>query len=155
MIKRTLCFTSPAYLSLKDGQLLIKLPEVEKSNLPERMKKDSTRTIPVEDIGVVVLDNRQITLTHGLLEALLENNCAVVTCDSRGMPVGLMLPLCGNTLQSERFAKQIEASLPLKSNCGSRLSRPRLTIKRLCSKCYGSRNRLHEPMVGRCAQRRP
>ena len=114
MIKRTLCFTSPAYLSLKDGQLLIKLPEVEKSDLPERMKKDSTRTIPVEDIGVVVLDNRQITLTHGLLEALLENNCAVVTCDSRGMPVGLMLPLCGNTLQSERFAKQIEASLPLK-----------------------------------------
>ena len=114
MIKRTLCFTSPAYLSLKDGQLLIKLPEVEKSDLPERMKRDNTRTIPVEDIGVVVLDNRQITLTHGLLEALLENNCAVVTCDSRGMPVGLMLPLCGNTLQSERFAKQIEASLPLK-----------------------------------------
>lgn len=114
MIKRTLCFTNPAYLSLKDGQLLIKLPEVEKNDLPERMKRDSTRTIPVEDIGVVVLDNRQITLTHGLLEALLENNCAVVTCDSRGMPVGLMLPLCGNTLQSERFAKQIEASLPLK-----------------------------------------
>lgn len=98
MIKRTLCFTSPAYLSLKDGQLLIKLPEVEKSDLPERMKRDSTRTIPVEDIGVVVLDNRQITLTHGLLEALLENNCAVITCDSRGMPVGRMLPLCGNTL---------------------------------------------------------
>lgn len=114
MIKRTLCFTNPAYLSLKDGQLVIKLPEVERSNLPERMKKDSTRTIPVEDIGVVVLDNRQITLTHGLLEALLENNSAVVTCDARSMPVGLMLPLCGNTLQSERFNRQIEASLPLK-----------------------------------------
>lgn len=114
MIKRTLCFTSPAYLSLRDAQLVIKLPEVEKSNLPDCMKKNSTRTIPVEDIGVVVLDNRQITLTHGLLEALLENNCAVVTCDSRGMPVGLMLPLCGNTLQSERFSRQIEASLPLK-----------------------------------------
>ena len=114
MIKRTLCFTSPAYLSLQDAQLVIKLPEVEKSDLPDSMKRDSTRTIPVEDIGVVVLDNRQITLTHGLLEALLENNCAVVTCDSRGMPVGLMLPLCGNTLQSERFSRQIEASLPLK-----------------------------------------
>lgn len=114
MIKRTLCFTSPAYLSLKDRQLLIKLPEVEKSELPERMKRDGTRTIPVEDIGVVVLDNRQITMTHGLLEALLENNCAVVTCDSRGMPVGLMLPLCGNTVQSERFAQQTDASLPLK-----------------------------------------
>lgn len=114
MIKRTLCFTSPAYLSLRDAQLVIKLPEVEKSDLPDSMKRDSTRTIPVEDIGVVVFDNRQITLTNGLLEALLENNCAVVTCDSRGMPVGLMLPLCGNTLQSERFSRQIEASLPLK-----------------------------------------
>lgn len=114
MIKRTLCFTTPAYLSLKDAQLVVRLPEVEKSDLPVHMKKESVRTIPVEDIGVVVLDNRQITVTHGLLEALLENDCAVITCDSRSMPVGLMLPLCGNTLQSERFGRQIEASLPLK-----------------------------------------
>lgn len=114
MIKRTLCFTSPAYLSLKDFQMVVRLPEVEKSDMPESLKRDSIRTIPVEDIGVVVLDNRQITITHGLLEALLENNCAVVTCDARGMPVGLMLPLCGNTVQSERFRLQTDASLPLK-----------------------------------------
>ena len=114
MIKRTLCFTNPAYLSLKDGQMVVRLPEVEKSDMPESLKRDSIRTIPVEDIGVVVLDNRQITITHGLLEALLENNCAVVTCDARGMPVGLMLPLCGNTVQSERFRLQTDATLPLK-----------------------------------------
>ena len=114
MIKRTLCFTNPAYLSLKDRQMVIRLPEVEKSNMPDRMKKNAVRTVPVEDIGVVVLDNRQITLTHGLLEALLENNCSVITCNSRGMPVGLMLPLCGNTIQSERFRQQTDASLPLK-----------------------------------------
>lgn len=114
MIKRTLCFTNPAYLSLKDRQMVIRLPEVEKSDMPDVLKKESVRTIPIEDIGVVVLDNRQITLTHGLLEALLENNCSVVTCDSRSMPVGLMLPLCGNTVQSERFRDQLDASVPLK-----------------------------------------
>lgn len=114
MIKRTLCFTTPAYLSLKDNQLVIKLPEVEQSDLPERMKQSSNRTIPIEDIGAVVLENRQITITQGLLEALLENNCAVITCDCRNMPVGLMLPLCGNTVQSERFRNQLDASLPLK-----------------------------------------
>lgn len=114
MIKRTLCFTNPAYLSLKDRQMVIRLPEVEKSDIPDVLKKESVRTIPVEDIGVVVLDNRQITITHGLLEALLENNCSVVTCDSRSMPVGLMLPLCGNTVQSERFRDQLDASVPLK-----------------------------------------
>lgn len=72
MIKRTLCFTSPAYLSLKDNQIVIKLPEVERGDLPERMKRDSVRTVSVEDTGVLVLDNRRITITQGLLEALLE-----------------------------------------------------------------------------------
>lgn len=32
MIKKTLCFSNPAYLSLRDAQLVIKLPEVEKAD---------------------------------------------------------------------------------------------------------------------------
>lgn len=115
MIKKTLYFGNPVYLSLRDAQLVIKLPEVEKSqSLPESFKKQSEVTKPIEDIGVVVLDNRQITITSGALEMLLENNCAVITCDSKSMPVGLMLPLYGNTTQNERFRQQLDASLPLK-----------------------------------------
>ena len=116
MIKKTLCFSSPAYLSLRDAQLLIRLPEVETNEmLTESFKKGSERTIPIEDIGVVVLDNRRITITSGVLEALLENNAAVITCDQRSMPVGLLLPLCGNTTQNERFRYQLDASVPLKN----------------------------------------
>lgn len=115
MIKKTLYFGNPVYLSLRDKQLVIKLPEVEKSlSLPDSFKKQSEVTKPIEDIGVVVLDNRQITITSGVLEALLENNCAVITCDSKSLPVGLMLPLYGNTTQNERFRQQLDASLPLK-----------------------------------------
>lgn len=115
MIKKTLYFGNPAYLSLRQAQMVIKLPEVERAkDLPERMRQDAVITKPVEDIGVVVLDNRQITITQGLLEALLENNVAVITCDSRSLPVGLMLPLYGNTTQNERFRNQLDASLPLK-----------------------------------------
>ncbi len=115
MIKRTLCFSNPAYLSLKNKQLVIKLPEVENNDtLPESFKKNAIRTIPIEDIGVILFDHKQITLTQGLLETLLENNCAVITCDNSHLPVGLLLPLCGNSTQSERFRYQIDASLPLK-----------------------------------------
>ena len=115
MIKKTLCFSNPAYISLRDEQLVIKLPEIEKAaNLPEKMKEESQITRPIEDIGVVVLDHKQITITTGVLDALLENNCAVITCDGRSMPVGLLLPLDGNTTQSERFRHQLEASLPLR-----------------------------------------
>lgn len=115
MIKKTLYFGNPAYLSLRDNQLVIKLPEVESNDtLPDNMKYETVRTIPIEDIGVVVIDNKRITLTSAILEALLENNCAVITCDKRSMPVGLLLPLAGNTTQAERFRDQIDASLPLR-----------------------------------------
>ena len=115
MIKRTLCFTNPAYLSLKNEQLVIKLPEVEtNASLPEAFKAEATRTIPIEDIGIVVLDNSRITITHGVLEALLENNSAVVTCDGSHLPVGMLLPLCANSVQTERMRHQIDASQPLK-----------------------------------------
>lgn len=108
MIKRTLYFGNPAYLSMQNAQLVIHLPE---ANGMEKLAGNNT--VPIEDIGVVILDHKQITITHGLLESLLANNCAVITCDSSRMPVGLLLPLNGNTTQSERFQAQIDASLPL------------------------------------------
>ena len=115
MIKKTLCFSNPIYLSLLNAQLVLHIPEVENNKtLPEAIKKEAERTIPIEDIGVVVLDNRRITITSGAMEALLENNCAVITCNQKSMPVGLLLPLCGNTTQNERFRSQLEASLPLR-----------------------------------------
>lgn len=115
MIKRTLYFGNPVYLSLRKEQLVIQLPEVVKNEtLPETFKDDAVKIIPIEDIGVVVLDNKQITITHGAIEKLLANNVALITCDSSRMPVGLMLPLSGNTTQMERFKHQLSASVPLK-----------------------------------------
>ena len=101
MIKRVLCFENPARLSLKLAQMVVELQDV-------------TRTLPIEDIGVVILDHKQITITHALIDALLANNVAIVTSNDKHLPVGLMLPLDGNTLQSERFRTQVDASEPLK-----------------------------------------
>ncbi len=90
------------------SQLVVKVPGMKDG------EDDKVRTLPIEDIGVIVLDNKQITVTQALMETLLDNNCALITCDSRHMPVGLMLPLYGNTVQNERFRQQIDSSLPLK-----------------------------------------
>lgn len=117
MIKRSLYFGNPAYLSLKLRQLVIRKPDTT-GDMPDfdaDMSESAViRTIPIEDIGLIILDSAQITVTQGLLEALLENDCAVVTCDRTHMPVGLLLPLYGNKVQTERYSEQIEASLPLK-----------------------------------------
>lgn len=111
MIKRTLYFGNPAYLSLKLKQLVVRLPQTDGE---EKDEKDLTRTVPIEDLGVIILDHKQITVTQALLAELLDNNCAVITCDSRQLPTGLFLPLAGNSVQNERFRLQLDASLPLK-----------------------------------------
>lgn len=109
MIKRTLYFGNPAYLRCRNEQLEIEIPGAESLPL-----KDRTTTIPVEDIGVVVVDHFQVTLTHHLIHKLLENNVALITCNDQHLPTGLMLNLNGNTIQQERFEAQIGATVPLK-----------------------------------------
>ena len=107
MIKRTLYFGSGAYLSVKDSQLVVQLAE-DTTN--------TKKTMPIEDIGVVILDNPQITITQRVLVQLLENNVAVITCNQFHHPIGLQLCLDSNTLQSERFQTQINASESLRKN---------------------------------------
>jgi len=103
MIKRTLYFGNPAYLKTKDEQLVIELQET-----------GEVKSAPIEDIGILILDHQQITITQAVLVKLLANNTAIITCDNTHHPVGLQLSLDGHTLQSQKFKVQIEASVPLK-----------------------------------------
>ena len=105
MIKRTLYFGNPARLSIKDKQLNIKL-----------LADDNEKNVPIEDIGVVVLDHYQISITQKVFESLLNNNAAIITCNSSHLPHGLLLNLDGNTIQTERFREQINVSEPLKND---------------------------------------
>lgn len=116
MIKKTLYFGNPAYLSFQNRQLVIKKPD-SKGDMPDFGYPDTytlIKTIPVEDLGIIILDHPQITLTQVLISNLLDNNCSIVTCDSKHLPTGLLLPLTSNTVQNERFRSQLESSLPLK-----------------------------------------
>lgn len=132
MIKKTLYFGNPAYLSLRNGQLVIRLPEVEKAELPDIVKQETIRTIPIEDIGVVVLDNKQITITQGALAELVANSAAVITCDSKCMPTGMLLPLFGNTLHQERFRNQIEAAVPLRKQLWQQTVKAKIENQAYC-----------------------
>lgn len=115
MIKRVVGFQNPAYLSLKLRQMVVTFPDIEKQpNVPIDVKQELVHTIPIEDIGVLVLDHKQVTITQALMAELLDNDVAIITCDERHLPTGLMLPLDCNHIQTERFRKQIEASEPLK-----------------------------------------
>ena len=104
MLKRTIYFSNPAHLSLKDGQLIYQPIDGE------------IKTVPVEDLGFVVIENMQISATIPLLNALIENNVAVIFCNEKHLPASMLLNLDGHSIQTELFAHQINASLPLKKN---------------------------------------
>jgi CRISPR-associated protein Cas1 len=103
MIKRTLHFGNPAYLKTKNEQLIVEI-----------LDTGETKSVPIEDIGIVILDHQQITITQAVMAKLLENNTALITCNQKHHPIGLQLCLDGHTLQSQKFKVQIAASIPLK-----------------------------------------
>jgi len=121
MIKRTLCIETPCHLKCRNEQLVVSYEHVKGyENVPEK-------TLPIEDIGMLVLEHQQITLSHYLLDRLVANNASVITCNETRHPSGMMLPLEGNTLQSERFRAQIEATDPLKKQLWQQTVKAKIT----------------------------
>ncbi|MEJ7627488.1 MAG: type II CRISPR-associated endonuclease Cas1 [Ferruginibacter sp.] len=108
MIKRTICIENACFLKFSNGQMVVSYSHIK------GMEDMPDKTVPVEDLGMLVLEHQQISLTHYLLDKLVSNNVAVITCNETRHPTGLLMPLETNTLQSERFRAQVEATEPLK-----------------------------------------
>jgi len=102
------------YLSVKNRQLVI------------RREDETESQIPLEDMGVLLIDNRATTYSHTALTELLGNNCAVVLSDGSHHPVGMLLPLAGNTTQTESFRHQIEAKEPVKKKLWQQIVRAKI-----------------------------
>ena len=104
MLKRTLFFSTPLDLTLRNNQLVVST----------RQMPEEKNSVPIEDIGFVVLENQQINITLPLLNALSDNNVAVIICGDNYMPNSMLLNLDSNRVQGEVYRAQIEASEPLK-----------------------------------------
>lgn len=110
MIKQTLMFSSQVYLSLKDHQMVITFKD-----------NQDTVTRPIEDIGFVIIENPQVSISIPLLNELADNNVSVVFCDKKQMPKTMLMMLEGNTTQQESYKYQIDASAPMKKNVWKQL----------------------------------
>ncbi|OPC00161.1 subtype II CRISPR-associated endonuclease Cas1 [Elizabethkingia meningoseptica] len=104
MITRSIYIGNPAYLKLKDEQMYILEPATN----------ELKAKVPVEDLGLLMLDHFQITLSHQLIQKMMGNNVVVISCDAQHLPHGIMLPLYGHTEHSDRVKDQLNASEPLK-----------------------------------------
>ncbi len=106
-------------------------------------------TVPIEDVGVVLLDNSQITITHNAIKSLQDNNVSLISCDDKHMPSSLMLPLEGHSLQSKRYRHQIEASVPLRKNLWQQTVAAKIHNQMLALKKLGRSFKRLEVLAGR------
>ncbi len=121
MIKRTICIQNACFLKFRNEQMVVSYSHIK------GMEEVPDKTVPIEDIGMLVLEHQQISLTHYLLDKLVSNNVAEVTCNDSHHPTGLLMPLEANTLQSERFKYQIEATEPLKKQLWQQTVKAKIT----------------------------
>lgn len=126
MIKRTLYFENPTYLFAKDKQLCIANPDNE-----------DYVVVPIEDIAIVILDHPRITITHGLIRGLQNNKVVIISCNEKHMPQGMMLPIDGNSAQSEIQRYQLDATEPLLKNLWKQTVEAKVNNQSLLLKSYG------------------
>lgn len=103
MLRRTLFFGNPARLSIRREQLLVELPLSRK-----------TRSISLEDVGIILLEHPQISVTHAVIQRCMKEGVVLINCDERHLPQGIMLPMEGHVELQERHQQQLSTSLPLR-----------------------------------------
>jgi CRISPR-associated protein Cas1 len=134
MIKRTIYVGNPLHLKASNEQLVLNVPHAQ------GMDKLMGNSIPFEDIGILILDNQQISITQAVLQKTAEYNIAFIVCNESHHPVSMQLHLDTNTQQSERFKHQIEASLPLKKQLWQQTVKAKIRNQAFVLSKYGFDN---------------
>jgi CRISPR-associated protein Cas1 len=105
MIKRTIDISDgPTFLQIENDQLIL------------LRHREKIASIPCEDVGVLLVENRATTYTHSAMTRLLARGAVVVLCGDDHLPCGILLPLENNDLHTQRLRAQIAAGLPLRKN---------------------------------------
>lgn len=116
MIKRTLFFSNAVCLTLKYKQLVIFNKDTQEET-----------SVPIEDIGFVVIENNLVYVSIPVINELAANNAAVIFCNDKHLPFTMNLPLDCNTIQNQIFSVQIGASLPTKKKCWKQIIEYKIT----------------------------
>ncbi len=114
MIKRTLFFGNKCSLTTKNEQLVIKT-------------STKNTSVPIEDIGFIVIENQETYLSIPALSKLSANNVSVIFCDGKYMPQSMLLNLESHHIQHEHFKNQINASEPLKKQLWQQVVKAKIT----------------------------
>lgn len=131
-MKRTILVESGGHLRLQDEQLI------------HTRKEGDESSVPLDDLGFVVLESQRCTITTFVLSRLADTKVAVITCGADQGPNGLFLPLAGNSVQTEIFRSQVETTIPRRKQCWQQVVKKKLLNQAAMLRFW---NEPHEPLI--------
>jgi CRISPR-associated protein Cas1 len=128
MLKRVIDISSQSYIHKRNQQLIIE------------QDGETVGSVPIEDLGFLILQNPAITISLSLITACQDNNIVIVFCDEKHLPSSTLLPLFkGHSLHSKILSQQISMKLPAKKRLWKeivslKISQQNKTLERLGKK---------------------
>jgi CRISPR-associated protein Cas1 len=107
--------------------------------------QEQTAFVPFEDIAVIVLDHREITLTHPVLSACAEYGIGLYATGSNHQPSGVFLPFLAHSRTTRMMRRQLDIARPLAKQVWASIVRRKIENQAACLRHCGrdGTDRLH------------
>ena len=116
MIKRIIDISDQAYLHLKNQQLLID------------KQGETVGQIPIEDLGVLILQHPAIVLTQQVIIHCQKNKVVIIFCDEKHLPYSVILPIAeSHTLHNKILKEQTAVTEPMRKRLWQQIVQKKIT----------------------------
>jgi len=116
MIKRIIDISDRAYIHLKNQQLLID------------KQGETIGRIPIEDLGVLILQHPAIVLTQQVIIHCQMNKAVIIFCDNKHLPYSIILPIAeSHTLHNKILKQQVAVTEPIRKRLWQQIVQKKIT----------------------------
>ena len=125
MVWRSVMISQPARLRREHFSLAI--------------EQEETAFVPFEDIAVIVLNHREITLTHPVLSACAEYGIGLYATGSNHQPAGVFLPFLPHSRTTRMMRLQLNIARPAAKQAWAGIVRRKIENQAACLKLCGNK----------------
>ncbi|CAG1001880.1 CRISPR-associated endonuclease Cas1 [Burkholderiales bacterium] len=101
------------------------------------IEQEQTAFVPFEDIAVIVLNHREITLTHPVLSACAEYGIGLYATGTNHQPAGVFLPFLAHSRATRMMRKQLAIARPTAKKAWAAIVRRKIENQAACLRLCG------------------
>lgn len=124
MVWRSVVISKPAKLRREHFSLVV--------------EQEQAATVPFEDIAVIVLNHREITLTHPVLSACGEYGIGLFATGDNHQPAGVFMPFLSHSRSTRMLRLQLDIDRPSAKRAWAEIVKAKIANQAECMRLYGA-----------------